>query len=96
MFNLAATQALPNAKPFAPFRFVTSDGGVVTVPSREMVIAGRTFAVVGVPDPRRNETVADVWTTVWYMHVSRIEMLQPGAPPFMGPPAEPAGSPSVA
>lgn len=96
MFNAAALMSLLNAKPFAPFRFVMSDGGTMTVPSREMVLPGRAFAVVGIPEPKRSETLADLWTTVWFMHVSRIEMLNPGSPPFTAPPASPSESPTPA
>src|SRR4051794_34470347 len=90
MFTANAMLALLNARPFAPFRFHLSDGGTVDVPSREMVIPGRNFAVVGILDPHRSETLASMWTTVWYLHVSRVEMLTPGAPPFTASP--PAGS----
>ena len=90
MFNATAMLALLDARPFAPFRFHMSDGGTVEVPSREMVMPGKTFAVVGILDPRRSETLASLWTTVWYMHVTRTEMLTPGNPPFAAPP--PAGS----
>jgi hypothetical protein len=89
MFNLKEMLSLLNARPFVPFRFHLSDGGTVDVPSRELVMPGRTFAVVGVLDPNRNDSVMDRWTTVWYMHVTRVEMLNPGAPPFTAPP--PAG-----
>ena len=90
MFNLNAMMSLLSARPFTPFRFHMSDGGTVDVPSRELVMPGRSFAVVGIPDPSLNESVLDRWTTVWYMHVSRTEMLAPGAPPFTAPP--PAGT----
>ena len=96
MFTANNLLSLLNARPFAPFRFHLSDGGTVVVPSREMVLPGRTFAVVGIPDPRRSETLADLWTTVWFMHVTRVEMLTPGNPPFTAPPTEPSGSPSPA
>lgn len=94
MFNANALHALLTARPFVPFRFVMSDGGSVTVPSREMVIPGRTFAVVGILNPSLSDTFADLWTTVWYMHVTRIEMLSPGSPPFTAPPPAPSEQPS--
>ncbi|QDU19366.1 hypothetical protein [Urbifossiella limnaea] len=90
MFNGNAMLALLDARPFTPFRFHLSDGGTVDVPSREMVMPGKTFAVVGLPDKGRNERFLSWWTTVWYMHVTRVEMLAPGAPPFTAPP--PAGT----
>jgi hypothetical protein len=94
MFNLAALQSLLSAKPFTPFRFHLSDGGTVDVPSRELVMPGKSFAVVGIPDPSLNETVLDRWTTVWFMHVTRVEMLAPGAPPFTAPPPSGTDVPS--
>lgn len=96
MFNANAMLALLNARPFAPFRFHLSDGGTVDVPSREMVIPGRTFAVVGILDPGRSDSLASRWTTVWYMHVTRVEMLSPGSPPFTAPPSSESGAPSPA
>jgi hypothetical protein len=90
VFNLAALQSLLSARPFTPFRFHLSDGGTVDVPSRELVMPGKSFAVVGIPDASLNETVLDRWVTVWYIHVTRTEMLAPGAPPFTAPP--PAGT----
>ena len=94
MFNSAAMLVLLNSRPFAPFRFIMSDGGVVEVPSREMVLPGRNFAVVGILKPGETETLADLWTTVWYMHVSRTEMLSPGAPPFTAAPPADSNTPS--
>jgi hypothetical protein len=94
MFTLNSMLALLNAQPFVPFRFHMSDGGTVDVPSRELVMAGRTFAVVGILDPNRNDSVMDRWTTVWYMHVTRVEMLRPGTPPFTAPPPAEGGVPS--
>jgi hypothetical protein len=35
----------------------------------------------------------DRWTVVWYMHVTRTEMLGPGPPP-LAPPPGPADSPT--
>lgn len=96
MFNLNALMSLLNARPFTPFRFIMSDGGSVDVVSREMVLPGRTFAIVGIPERTRPETVADRWTTVWFMHVSRTKTLVPGAPPFAAPPADQPGTPSAA
>jgi hypothetical protein len=94
MFNATAMLALLDARPFAPFRFHLSDGGTVEVPSREMVLPGRTFAVVGILDQGQSERLANLWTTVWYMHVTRVEMMRPGAPPFTAPPPNGSEAPS--
>ena len=64
MFNATAMLALLDARPFAPFRFHMSDGGTVEVPSRELMMPGKSFAVVGILDSRRNDSVLDRWTTV--------------------------------
>lgn len=93
MFNGTAMLALLDARPFGAFRFHMSDGGTVDVPSREMVLPGRNFAVVGIPDRGRSERLASRWTTVWYMHVTRVEMLTPGVPPFTAPPPTDTESP---
>ena len=52
MFNANNMLTLLKTRPFAPFRFVLSDGGTVEVKSPEFVLPGRQFAVVGLPDPR--------------------------------------------
>lgn len=90
MFTADRLLSLMQARPFVPFRFHTSDGGTVDVPTPEMVIPGRNFAIIGILEPSRSIRLADRWTTVWYMHVTRTEMLAPGAPPFTAPP--PAGT----
>ncbi len=94
MFNANNMLTLLKTRPFAPFRFVLSDGGTVDVKSPEFVLPGRQFAVVGLPDPRASETFIDWWITVWYMHITRVEQLQPGAPPFFTAPPGPAESPT--
>jgi hypothetical protein len=48
-------------------------------------------------DPGQNDTEFDRWTTAWYMHVTRVEMIHPGRPPFTAqPPASesPSSSPT--
>ncbi|HXD87666.1 MAG TPA: hypothetical protein VN641_14315 [Urbifossiella sp.] len=96
MFNQAAALSLLNARPFTPFRFVMSDGGTVDVLSREMVLPLRHCVLVALLKPGRPETAAELWTTVWYMHVSRVEFLTPGMPPFLQPPPEGNEAPSSA
>lgn len=86
MFNANALLALLNARPFTPFRLIISDGGTVDVLSREMVFPLRNCAIIAVFKAGETETLADQWTTVWYMHVTRIEMLKSGQPPFQQPP----------
>jgi hypothetical protein len=91
MFTAENLLAILNTQPFVPFRFVMSDGGSIEVRSREVVSIGRHFAVVGLLDPGATDTFFDRWAVVWYMHVSRVEFLSAGKPPF-----SPPGNPPVA
>jgi hypothetical protein len=93
MFTRADFQVLLTTRPFVPFRLWLSDGGSVDVGSPEVALLGRRNAVIGLLDPDATDTAFDRWTIFWYMHVTRFEMLQPGAVPL--PPTEgPAGSPA--
>jgi hypothetical protein len=85
MFNADNMLNLLKARPFVPFRLLLSDGGSVEVRSPEVAMLGRQFAVVGLLDPKAAGTFIDRWTTVWYLHVSRVEQMQAGAPPFSAP-----------
>lgn len=96
MFTANNLQTLLNAQPFVLFRLYMSDGGTVEVRSREQVLIGRHFAVVGILDPEAKDTLFDRWTVVWYMHVTRVEQLGPGLLPMTSPPTGPAGTPSPA
>lgn len=91
MFTRDDLRTLLNAQPFVPFRLWLSDGGHIDVPSREIVLPGKRYAVVALLDPNTADNAFDRHTTVWYMHVTRHEALAPGAPPFT-PPSGPAES----
>jgi hypothetical protein len=93
MFTLANMQALLNNRPFGAFRLFLSDGASVDVRSREQVVALRYYAVVALLDPESTDTVYDRHLMVWYMHITRVEMLTPGAPPG-APPQGPSPTPS--
>jgi len=95
MFTGNDLRALVKAQPFVPFRLVLSDGGAVDVRSPEVVFVGRHLAIIGLLDPEASDTFFDRFTIVSYLHVSRVEQLSPGVPPFT-PPAGPAESPSPA
>jgi len=82
-----------DARPFTPFRLHMSDGGVIDVVSRELVLPGRRMAVIGLLDPGQSDSYYDRWTTASYMHVTRHEMLPPGAAPFAAPPPGEVPSP---
>ena len=82
MFTLADLRALLDNRPFAPFRLHRSDGGTVEVRHQELVFAGRRYAVVGLPDAAYPEASYDRHMIIWYMHVTRTEMLGPGPAPL--------------
>jgi hypothetical protein len=95
MFTHRDLRALLDARPFIPFRLYLSDGGSVDVLSREVVIVGNRFAVVGILDPSTHGQPVDRYVTIWYLHVARHEMLSAGAPPL--PPSDgPAPAPTPA
>ena len=86
MFNADNLLTLLKTRPFMPFRFVLSDGGTVEVRSPEVILPGRQFAVVGLLDPNASDRLIDRWTMLYYMHITRVEYLKPGTPPFAAPP----------
>ena len=94
MFTADDLRNLLGARPFTPFRLLLSDGGQVVVRTPEVIIPGRRFAIIGLLDADAPDGLIDRWAVVWYMHVTRAEMLVPGAPPFTPPPTGPAESPS--
>jgi hypothetical protein len=93
MLTLDDLRFLLNTRPFVPFRLWLSDGGSVEVRSQEQVLPLRRFALVGLLDPETTDSAFDRYMTVWYLHVTRHEMLNPGAPPF-SPPTGSAETPS--
>jgi hypothetical protein len=93
MFTSNDLRALLDTQPFVPFRLWLSDGGFVDVCSREFVLVLKRFAIIGIPDAETAGKALDRYVTVWYFHISRHEMLNPGAPPFSPPPG-PTTSPS--
>jgi hypothetical protein len=94
VFTLENMRNLVNAQPFIPFRLYLSDGGSVDVRSREQVFLLRQYAIIGLLDPQEADQIADRYMTVWYLHVTRTEMLGAGPPPFPPPPGGPAETPS--
>jgi hypothetical protein len=99
MFTGNDMRTLLSAKPFAPFQLVLSDGRSIPVISPEIVTAGRRYAVIGILDAGQSDTFFDRYVTVYYMHVTAVEMLRAGEPPFSAPPPggpseSPAGSPA--
>jgi len=97
VFTAADLQRLLSTRPFAAFRLNLSDGTSVDILSPEVAIVGRRFALVGLLDPEAADQLVDRWAVVYYMHVTRAEMLKTGEPPF-GPGRPPTApeSPSPA
>ena len=94
MFTVNELIALLKAKPFVPFRLHMSDGGSVFVPTPEVVFPTRRMAVIGLLEPGQADTIADRWTTLSYMHVTRAELLNPSSMPFAAPPPNGSDVPS--
>jgi hypothetical protein len=94
MFTLADMRGLLNARPFVPFRLIPGVGGSVVVKSRGLAVVARRFAVVVILDPDNPDGSLDRWQTIWPVHVTRVEMLIPGQPPFSPPGATESPAPS--
>lgn len=93
MFTAEQLLVLLRTRPFVPFRLHLSGGETVDIISPEMALPGRRFVVVGILDPKRNDSLSDRWKIVYYMHVTQTELLGPGPPPFAAPP-ETSGTPT--
>jgi hypothetical protein len=96
MFTLDQLRSLLQARPFVPFRLLRSDGGSVEVRSSEVVLPGRQMAVIGLLDPASTDTSWDRFLILWYMHVTAVEMMSPGVPPFSSSGEPPSGTPTPA
>jgi hypothetical protein len=96
MFTQNDLRTLLNARPFTPFRLWLSDGGHVDVPTPEVASPGRHYALIWLYDPNKVHRGFDRHTTVWYLHVTRHEALQPGDSPFQPPSEPPSGTPTPA
>ncbi|MFO0925972.1 MAG: hypothetical protein U0736_02910 [Gemmataceae bacterium] len=68
---------LLRARPFVPFRVVTTDGTTYEVRHPEMVLVAHASAVIGYPDPRDPGT-AQRYDIVSMRHIVRLE---PGVQP---------------
>jgi len=60
-------------QPFEPFRIWLSDGTLYEIQHPELVMVGRTSAIVGVSEERRGPPVYDRVTTVALSHIVRME-----------------------
>jgi hypothetical protein len=85
MLTLDDVRSLLNTQPFVPFRLWLSDGGYVDVRSREQVFPLRRLAVVALLDPETTDSTFDRFTTISYLLVSRVELLNASAPSIFSP-----------
>ena len=60
-------------RPFVPFRIHVTDGIVYEVRHPELVLVGRSRAVVFFPDPRRPPPAFDRFDMVSLLHITRLE-----------------------
>jgi hypothetical protein len=96
MFTLDNLRAPLQARPFVPFHILRSDGDSIEIRTPEVVLPGRQYAMIGLLDPASADTSFDRFLILWYMHITGIEMLSPGAPPFGGSGGTPPGTPAPA
>ena len=94
MFTLKDMRSLLDARPFQPFRLYSSDGGHVDIITPEMALAAKQCAIIGILDPNTADKSFDRWHILWYLHISRYEMLTPGKPPLSPPGPAEASQPS--
>ena len=64
--------SLVRARPFVPFRIVTSDGTTYEVRHPELVMVGIATAVVGYPDPKQPGGY-ERFDIVYIRHIVRLE-----------------------
>jgi hypothetical protein len=70
-------------RPFSPFRLVTTDGTTYEIRHPEMLMPGRRFVIVGLPD-NPAVPVFDRQVVVSMLHVQRLEPIEATAPPGNG------------
>jgi hypothetical protein len=94
MFTRQDMLKLLKARPFTPFRLYLSDGSVVEVRHGEVVNPGRRVAHIGITNPDNPEAPWDDWIFAYYMHVTKVESLQPGPAPEEEAPPGPSDTPA--
>lgn len=62
-------------RPFIPFQLVTTDGTKYPVRHPEMLMPGRRYVIIGLPDDPATP-VADHQVTISMLHVQRLEPLE--------------------
>ena len=60
-------------RPFEPFRLWLSDGTLYEIRHPELLMVGRTSAVIGVSDEARQPPIYDRYSTVALSHIVRME-----------------------
>jgi hypothetical protein len=64
--------ALLRARPFIPFRIVTTEGTTYEVNHPDLVMVGLTATIVGYPDPREPD-IYERYDIVSTRHIVRLE-----------------------
>ena len=63
-------------RPFQPFRIHLSDGIIYEVRHPELVLVGRSKAIVFFPDPRQPPPAFERYETVALLHITRLEPIE--------------------
>lgn len=69
------------AQPFVPFRLTITGNRTFDVHHPDQVIAGRTFAVIGIPATNDPQGFTERTVTVAMLHVTSLELLRAPAEP---------------
>ncbi len=86
MFSPDDIQARLRQQPFVPMRIVTTTGQTYDIHHPELLMVGRHFVFVGLPN-KENPTQADQVTYVAIIHVTEMRDLPTSAPSQDGSPA---------
>lgn len=63
-------------RPFQPFRIHLSDGIIYEVRHPELVLVGRSKAVVFFPDSRKPPPAFETYETIALLHITRLEPIE--------------------
>jgi hypothetical protein len=66
-----------DARPFAPFRIVTTDGRYFDIKSPSMLWPGRYSAMIGLPDNPNEPDVPAKHISLTMLHIVSVEPIQP-------------------
>lgn len=75
--SLEAFMRWIQVRPFQPFRVILSNGSTYDILHPDLVLPGRTFVMIGLPD-NPNEAIAASSAMVSLIHIAEIVPLRPG------------------